>query len=318
MRILFIRTDRMGDLLMALPAVHLLREVFPRAEISVLVQKGLASLLESHPDINRIFEWDPAKEAGWISLIRFSLIVRREKYDIAVISNPTRFFHVAVFLAGIPTRVGYRRKAGLLLNRSLPDTKAVRDLREFEYNLELVSLLGISKSPPQFFLPKRPEKEKLADEILCRNGFSLTDRPVALHPWTSNPVKEWKRGNFEELARQLTNHGQKVIVIGGEESRDEAARWIIPSRHMFLNLVGAVSLDILPSLLRHCSILVSNDSGPVHVAAAVATPVIVVAPEVHAPLLERWKPWGDENVILLSPSVEHVIEVLSKYALSHR
>ncbi|MBI3332942.1 MAG: glycosyltransferase family 9 protein [Candidatus Omnitrophica bacterium] len=316
MKVLIVRNDRMGDLLMSLPALHEIRASFPEAHLTLLLQKGLEPLLEGHPDVDRLLVWEPAKGQGLGAIWGWAGRLRRERFDAALVLNPTRLFHAASCLAGIPLRIGYRRKCGILLNRTVPDTKARRDLHEVEYNLELVRLLNSSSQTqchpaPALYLPSRPETDREAEELLKGRGISADERPIAIHPWTSNPAKGWPLESFLEVARRLAKGGRPVLILGGSECRG----LMDPVKPQMgsgpVDLVGRVPLKVLPALLRRCSVLISNDSGPVHVAAAVGTSTIVVAPESHARLMARWRPLGDGHRILLSPRVEDLVAAAS-------
>ena len=259
-------------------------------------------MLEEHPDLSGISSFDPQESGKWTGILRTALRLRRERWDAILVMNPTKLFHVASFLAGIPVRIGYRRKLGFLLTRALPDTKASRNLHESEYNLELARLLGISATNEPLKLPARPEMERRARKLLEERGIPPDARPVALHPWTSNPDKNWPLERFRETARRLLEAGLPIVIIGGSSS--DGADSFPPAA---VNLAGQTPLGILPSVLRRCSVLISNDSGPVHVAAAVGTPTVVVAPESHAQQLQRWSPMGTGHRILIDPTVEEVV-----------
>ena len=305
----------MGDLLMSLPAVRQIRTAFPEAKVVLLIHQDLEPLLEDHPDMDQILRWNPAQGQGWRAMLRWGRALRRERFDCAVILNPTRLFHVAAWLAGIPVRAGYRRKWGFLLTRSIPDTKQSREGHEAEYNLELLPLLGIRPSGPILKLPVRPEKEIQARRLLESRGLRTMPRPVAIHPWTSNTAKSWPMDSFRQLARLLENSGVPVIIIGGEENQAAMRRWKTELPADTGDLVGEVPLGLLPALLKQCRALVSNDSGPVHVAAAVGTPAMVVAPRSHAPILNRWRPLGDPHKILISPEASQVMEAVRERGL---
>jgi len=311
-KILAIRNDRMGDLLMSLPAVHRIRQTFQKASLSLLLHKDLEPLLQEHPDIDQLLTWNPKEGKGWSGIFQWARRLKKERFDAVVIFNPTRLFHVATFFAGIPIRIGYRRKWGGLLTGSLPDTKASRGLREVDYNLELIGLLGIAPSSeePVLVLPRRENTEQEVDELLKRHGLWASNCLVAFHPWTSNPTKGWPLDSFQGVIRNLRTHGQPVLVIGGHEEQPVMERWRSSLPQGTVDLVGKVPLRALPALLSRCTVLVSNDSGPVHVAAAVGTPTIVVAPKTHAELLSRWRPLGKGHRILLSPSTDEVTEAL--------
>ncbi len=309
-RILMVRTDRMGDLLMTLPAVRCVREELPQAELTLLLQRGMRDLLEGHPDLDRILEWNPDEGKPWGASFRNAARLRPFRFDVAVVFNPTRLFHAAVFLAGIPVRIGYRRKWGQLLTHSIPDTKGDRNLREVEYNLELIRLLGLAGRSPELRLPPRPETDSEARRILQSWGLDGSRPIVALHPWTSNPSKAWPVESFGALSRRIAQRGAQPLLIG-EPPPGPADDWLSRFPPEAANLVGQVPLRALPGLLRRCSLLVSNDSGPVHVAAAVGTPTVVISPRGHGRQLQRWRPWGESHRLLLDPTVEEVLSALA-------
>jgi heptosyltransferase-2 len=292
----------MGDLLMSLPAIHSIRRAMPETEIHLLARIELHPLLEGHPDLNKLHPFEMGHDRGWRRLPRTSAWLRREGFDAVIVMNPSKFFHAASFLAGIPLRIGYRRKLGFLLTRSLPDTKGERDLHETEYNLELVRLLGVTAHEESLSLPARPEPERKARELLERSGVPAGTRPVAIHPWTSNPAKNLPPELFWEATTHLIRQGQTVLLIGQADGEETAA---VPPG--VVNLAGRTPLDLLPCVLRRCRLLVSNDSGPVHVAAAVGTPTIVVAPQSHAAQLRRWRPVGAAHQILIDPNAGEVV-----------
>lgn len=303
----------MGDLLMSLPAVRQIRTAFPEAKVALLIHQDLEPLLEGHPDLDQILRWDPGQGQGWGAMLRWGRALRREGFDCAVILNPTKLFHAAAWLAGIPVRAGYRRKWGFLLTRSIPDTKQARERPEAEYNLELLPLLGIQPSGPVLKLPVRPGKEAAALRLLESRGLRTAPRPVAIHPWTSNTVKSWPMDSFRQLVRLLEDSGVPVIVIGGEENQTAMRKWKAALPEDTGDLVGQVPLGLLPALLKQCRALVSNDSGPVHVAAGVGTPVVVVAPWSHASLLNRWRPLGELHKILLDPDAEQAAAAVAEW-----
>ncbi|MBI1952734.1 MAG: glycosyltransferase family 9 protein [Candidatus Omnitrophica bacterium] len=303
-RILLIRNDRMGDLLLTLPAVSALRKIHPKAEITLLVREGLKPLLENHPDVDRLItDGSAARWGGW-NMFRWALRLKRERYDAAVIFNPSKLFHAASFLAGIPVRAGYGRKWGRLLTHTLADTKAVRGLHEARYNLELAALLGeLPPDPPRLALPERPAAARAARELLAACGVSSSDRPIALHPWTTNAAKCLPASLFWGAARALQDAGQPLLVIGLSDQPLAA-----PIPQGVIDLTGKTPLHLLPEVLRNCSVLVSNDSGPVHVAASVGTPAVVAAPGSHGRQLQRWRPLGENHKLLMDPSPEQVAQ----------
>ncbi len=281
---------------MSLPVIHALRAAFPESHLTLLMRSELVPLLENHPDISQILPVDPAQGQGWGAILRWGRTLRSCRFDTALILNPTRLFHIASFLAGIPKRVGYRRKWGFLLTAGLIDTKAVRRRHEVEYNLELLELLAVRHSPAVLSVPV-PEDKKTQAQALLPGG----PPPVAIHPWTSNPAKALPVSFFEEVAQELSRRGRTAVWIG-EPGPFEKLR-----ANGVVDLTGKIPLRLLPAVLKQCALLISNDSGPVHVAAAVGTPTVVVAPEAHRATLERWAPFGPGHTLLFAPTVDQVL-----------
>jgi len=307
--ILVVRNDRMGDLLMSLPVARALRRAFPQARITLVVHQAVAPLIQDHPDLDSLQIWEPGTGQGWLAAVRWAWRLRQSRYDCALILNPTKLFHVASFLAGIPIRAGYSRKAGRLLTHGIPDTKSERSGHEADFNLELVRQLGVDPGEPKLTLPVTPEKEQELSALLNHLGCTEQSSAIAIHPWTSNPVKSWPQQDFVDLAARLEELKRSVWIIGGPESVDEMRQW---PKNRGINLVGKIPLHLLPVLLNRCASLVSNDSGPVHVAAAVETPVLVVAPRSHVKLLERWKPLGIRHRLLIEPEVAEVVGIIQE------
>lgn len=295
----------MGDLLMSLPAVRALRRAFPEAKLALLMRRELVPLLAGHPDLQEILPFDPSEGHGWAASLKWGSRLRAGRFDTAVILNPTRLFHVASFLAGIPRRVGYLRKWGFLLTDGLEDTKAARNRHEAEYNLELLEPLGVPPGPPELALAVTAEQEKEAAGLLPAGC-------VALHPWTSNPAKALPLSFFEKVARGISGKGVPVAWIGEPGTGKKPPG-------LAIDLTNRLPLRLLPAVLKRCGLLISNDSGPAHVAAGVGTPVIVVAPESHRLTLERWAPLGKGRLLLYSPdagqTVDAALKTLAKRSL---
>lgn len=315
-RILVIRTDRIGDLLLTTPAIHAIRRAFPRARITALVGPHGREVIEDNPDVN---DWIvfPAQEVFRSLIQQFEWIrwMRRQRFQVAVVFHPHKWFHIATWLAKIPRRVGYRRKLAFLLTETIPDTKAKRDRHEVEYNLELARLLGASVDQPKLVFPipdpiRRSIERRFLEYRLTRH------RPVVLHPASSDPRKVWDLGKMAQIADWLMTQGEPVLLVGGEEEREFIGALKARMRRQPIDLSGRMSLKELGALLERSRLLVSTDSGPVHIAAAVGSPCVVVA-ERREPgaTLRRWGPWGAGHTVIEHPdiSVEEVKAAISRY-----
>ena len=307
-RILFIRTDRLGEVLLNLPALVALRQAYPRAHLAMMTSPELRALLEGVPDIDQLLEYrDDRTRPWWMSAVALAGGLRDQQFDLAVISNAKKAFHLAAALAGIPIRVGYNRKWGWLLTHRVEDRKALGERHEVEYNLDLIQRLGLPREVPSWQLPHFEPEQRDVLQQLRRQGIQPSEPLIAVHPWTSHPLKQWPADRFRQLIQRVAKTlPVKVVVIGGPEERDRVSA-VLSSGMPVANLVGDVTLRQLAALLRHARLLVSNDSGPVHVAAAVNTKTVVLfgAPTV-ATGPRRWGPWGSGHVVIWKPSMDAI------------
>ncbi len=129
--ILVIRSDRFGEFLLNIPALRALKELYPQAKLTLAVNSAVYELAGAVECVDEVVVWDKVKGN-----------LRKYKFGLCVVLNPTKEAHVACFFAGIPVRVGYDRKWGILLTRKLKDTKHLGDRHEVDCNLELVGLIG--------------------------------------------------------------------------------------------------------------------------------------------------------------------------------
>lgn len=299
-RILFIRTDRMGDVLMNLPAIRLLRQAFPKSWITLVLDHSLDGLLNGHPDIDELMLVDAAdlkKKRG--ARRKLCRRVRQAFFDLAVVSNASAWAHALVFWARIPVRVGWRRKRGFLLTRSLKDKKAVSGRHEIDSNLDLVGLVTDKKWDGTATLSTDEDARNLMDDLLAKEG--IRENIVAIHPGTSHPAKRWALGHFAEVSDHFQNKGIKTVLIGGPEEKGAVSEVVRKCARPPLDFTGRFDLRQLKAFLGHpkVKLLVSSDSGPVHVAWMQKTPVVALySKEAQGSDPVRWGPKDAESKTL--------------------
>ena len=149
-------------------------------------------------------------------------------------------------------------------------------------------------------LPLKPESEKWVKELFRQEGIREADRLLAIHPAASCPSKIWPPERFAQTADKLAqNYGFKILVIAGPKDVKLAEALVKHLRSSVINLAGKTSITQLASLLKRCSLFISNDSGPVHIASAIGTPVISIFGRNQAGLSpRRWEPVGLKDRIL--------------------
>jgi len=290
--ILVIRNDRFGELLLNIPALRALKERYPESTLTLAVSPETAELARCIEYADRVVVWDDS----------FRKSLRKQKFDICVVLNPAKDAHWQAFISGIPIRVGYNRKWGILLNRKIEDNKGLGLKHEIEYNLEPAGLIGAKTGDKGLSLGKLP--------AYGGPGYAGA---VAVHPYTSDPVKQWPLERFRELARRIADElGLRVLIVGQDQGAD--GREFEKLSKNIVNLVNKTTLVELAQILKQCSLLISCDSGPVHLAGAVGTRVIALfRNDLPGKTALRWGPQGKGHIViekdkLADISIEEVLD----------
>ncbi|MFH0913645.1 MAG: lipopolysaccharide heptosyltransferase II [Candidatus Omnitrophota bacterium] len=300
-RILIIRNDRIGDVILTTPVIRALRDVYPNAYIAMMVSPYAKDIIDGNPYLDKVIIYDKdAKHKSWYRSFRFTLRLRKKRFDLAIILHPTNRMHLVTFLAGISRRVGYARKLGFLLTDRIKHTKQLGEKHEREYNLDLIRYLGIEPKDKGLFMPIKLTSEKLVEELFLQEGIKNTDKLLAIHPGASCPSKIWPNRRFAETVDKLIEkYGFKVLVIAGPKDIKIAKEVTENIRQHVINLAGKTSVSQLASILKRCQLFISNDSGPVHIASAVGVPVISIFGRNQKGLSPlRWGPVGKKDKIL--------------------
>lgn len=301
-RILALRLDRIGDVVLSLPALERLRQRFPTARITLLTRPSTRSLLEGHPDIDEVLEYDYGKRGRHGSVLgnlRFIFEMWRKRFDIAVVLNPSLRSYLIPYLLGIPYRIGFKWGPAFLLTASVPDQRSQGLQHESELTLGVLGPLeALGPAGP-------PRLELFADEIAAVRALLHRQLPgtgplVAVHAGASCPSKRWPVERFVEAitAVHAATHC-RVLLVGGEEERALSARIAGQCAVPCADLTGELTLRQLACALKVSDVLLTNDSGPGHVAAAVGTPVVTVFGRKLPGLgPRRWRTLGPRDIQL--------------------
>lgn len=306
-RVVLIRTDRLGETLLTLPVVAVLKAACPRTSLTLVAHPTLVPLLEAAPGVDQVLPYQPTAHAWWVRALQTARVLRSHRFDLALVSHPKKELHVAVWLAGIPIRVGYGRKWGWCLTHRVADRKALGERHEVEYNLDLLRALGVPTTVPPWQLPRFEREQTDVLQLLDQHGIPPTQPFLAIHPWSSAHAKEWPIERFRALIRLLVQRlPLRIILIGGPDEQARAKAFVAPDLPV-VDLVGRLSLRQLAALLQRARLLVSNDSGPVHLASAVKTKTVVLFGAVSAATgPRRWGPWGEGHVVIWKPSMDAI------------
>lgn len=258
-----------GDTILSIPMLRALRARFPQATIGLT--GPAAHLIAPGPWVDRLLPTPPPwpRWPGWLRAIR------RERFDLAVILPNSFQSALAIRLAGVPRRIGYAADGrSWLLTEALPRPKG---LHQAEAYLGLLSALGVASPALALDYPVRGETEAEANRLW--QGVGLGGKPtVGIHLGAAfGPSKRWWPERYATLSDRLrSRHGVDVVFFG---SPGERQLWQGIEKRLDLpapSLVGQDRLELLPALLRRCRVLVSGDTGAMHLAAAAGVPVVAL------------------------------------------
>jgi lipopolysaccharide heptosyltransferase II len=300
-RILIIRTDRIGDVLLSTPVIKVLRERFPSSFIAFMARPYAEDIVKSNPYLNEVIVYDKyGVHKSFLSTLKFALALRRKKFDIALILHPTNRAHIITFLAQIPKRIGYRKKFGFLLTDSIEDLKYLGEKHESAYNFDLLKTIGIENTSNELCLPINEEDRDFIDSLLKEKNILEKDKIIAVNPTASCRSKIWSPIRFGKVCRKLVDEfNVKIGLICSEKDIDICRKVASFMEKRSFIILSGLKLKQLACFLKNSELLISNDSAPVHIAAAVGTPVISIFGRNQAGLSPtRWRPLGKEDIVL--------------------
>ena len=275
MKILIRATNWVGDAIMALPALRAVRTRFSEAEITILARPYVAFIYKNQQVCDNMMFVDHKRDmVGEI---------RAQKFDIALLLQNA--FEAAWFAwrAGIPERIGYARDGrSLLLTRAVPVPKPGEiPSHEQYYYLELLRRAGwLDSLPNESFIrfSVAEEDRRRAEEFLRSNGVKPGSFRIAIGAGASyGSAKCWPPARFAELANRLQAQSGADVILFGTRAEAAVSSAIAAGMHRApIDLTGKTAINDLPALLSQCHLFIGNDSGAMHVAAAVGLPVVAV------------------------------------------
>ncbi len=295
MKILLIRTDKIGDVVLTTPIIKIVRDHFPQSHIAFLTGPQTQDIVKGNPFLDEVIIYDKRnKQRSILKTILFAYELRRKKFDIALLFNPSRRTHWLTFLAHIPQRIGYNRKGGWLLTHALEDKKWEGLKSESFYNEDLLFPFKIIPPHSQaLHFPITQENDTAIDRLL--KSHPIDGEFVVINVSAGCSSKKWPLQNFARLSQLLYQKLHLKIVLIGQQKDCDAVQTLanIP----FVILAETLSLQDLGFLLKKAFLHISNDTGPQHIAAAVGTPIITLFGR-NLPGLspKRWAPLGKSHL----------------------
>ena len=279
-KILIISSSWLGDAVLTVPTICGIRNSFPGAWMSVLAKDTIADMFYSVPDIDEVIPFHKGRGIKKVfSVCSISQLIKKKKFDLAVIFPRSIGTAVIPFLGGVARRIGFSSGLrGMLLTRSVKRPRKLCSVHQVQYYSELLKVFGEVNMPK---LPSLdvPEREKIwAHNLMDSFNAAQHDFTVGINPGaTYGEAKQWIPERFAELAVSLAEKYNCRIVMFGDRKIPGIAQTVGSGRSSsIVDLTGKTSILQLAAILRLCDVLVTNDTGPMHVACAVKTPVVAI------------------------------------------
>ena len=294
-RILIIQTAFLGDVILSTPMIKALRELFPDSFISFLLIPETKKALENNPYLDEILVYDKRKKRGLVSFCRMVSKIRECGFDLAVIPHRSLRSAFLAYLSRIPQRIGFDTSSGFFWFTD--KVHYPTNVHEVDRNLSLLS--GFNYHPknmlPELF--PSPNDYTYAGKLLQNSGIKERDKIVGIAPGSVWATKRWLPEGFAAVANLLQqNAGAKVIFLGSEEDRRLCQE--IAGQMKTTPIILAGETDVLQSaaVISLCTVILSNDSAPVHIASAMKRPVV----EIFGSTIPEFgfAPYGEGHTII--------------------
>lgn len=310
-----------GDAVMSEPALSALRELFPAAEITLLVKPAIAELLTGHPALNRMLVYeDRGRHAGLAGKWALAGTLGRMGFDLAVLFQNAFEAALLAFLAGIPRRYGYATDGrGILLSHPVAVPTRPEIAHQVHYYLNVLRPLGAGEpaKAPRLFLSE--QEEQALNRRLAEAGIGRSDVVLGVNPGsTYGTAKRWLPERFAEttdrLVRDCGSGNVRAVIIGarGEESLAYGIAERMQAKPVIL--AGQTSIRELMAAVKRCSLFLTNDTGPMHIAAAFGVPVVAIFGPTDS---RTTSPFGAGHAIIRHP-VECSPCLLRECPIDHR
>jgi heptosyltransferase-2 len=278
-RILIRSANWVGDAIMTTPAIRAIRRNFPSAHITLLAKPWVAPVFALNPDVDDVMIYQAAgRHHGWIGLIRLAKDMHRRHFDLAILFQNAFEAALLSFMAGIPRRMGFTTDARTaLLTDRIRSWRPLKKGHLIDYYLGLLHGAGLALHGRQLTLVISPDERQEARRFLERQGLD-NGRLIGLNPGaTFGTAKRWLPDRFAELGRRLMTEQKAHILIFGGPDEIDLGRWLAADIGAgAINLCGKTTLRQAMSLIALCDLFVTNDSGLMHVAAALDIPQVAV------------------------------------------
>ncbi|MEW6618453.1 MAG: glycosyltransferase family 9 protein [bacterium] len=296
-KILVVRNDRIGDLILSLPAIASLRKGYPDAHIGVLIREYTQEILWNNPDIDEIII-DRNQD-----VFELARQIAEKRFDLAIVLYPNWRNGWLCWLSGIPWRIGTGYKpVGILFNQKayIHRTKIVH--HEMDYCLKLVEKAGVQSVREKIRLQIKKEDKEYAQSLLEKYQVGNTIPLIGIHPGSGGSALNWPEHLYGRLIDLLSEkYGVKVVLSG---SKEEVERILPQTYSQPVNLAGQTTLGQLMAVYSFYHLFIGPSTGPMHIAAGLGKPVIALFPPIRTQSSAKWGPPGEGHTVLMPDEIK--------------
>jgi len=288
LRFLVVRDDRLGDVVLATPVFQAIKETYPDSWVGAWVQPSTAPLLSPHPHVDAVLT-----EASEI---------RAARADVGLVLWPTQKNVTALYRGGVPSILSFGRKPYQMMWGDGIYRRRLGHFRrhEVENNLEVAALVGAFTSHPRLTIELTEEDRAFAQTFYRSQGVEASARLVGLYPGHGgSEVLRAPLHTYVEAARRLLKAGWRVMVGAGPAEADHLKAWERDFEGMDV-MWGDPRWSVreLASIIERWNVFVGMSTGPMHVAAALGVPIVLLSTPIDGNTPARWGPWGVRHEVL--------------------
>lgn len=287
-KILIIRLRFMGDVLLTTPVIKSLHVNYPDAYISYLTEKNYFDVLSGNPYINEILTLDTDNK--FLSQLELIMKIRKEKFDLVIdlFGNPRSA--LITFLSKARYRLGFEFRGRKYAYNIISDEKNIKSI--IDVYLNTLKKIGIDHPGKELYFPITPQYENYALKYFSENSINSDKLIVGLNPGASHPSKQWGDKKFALLAEKLIERYNAQLIIFEGPKEKKLAGEIAKLINKKVSIAKDINLKQLGDLIKKCKVFITNDAGPMHIAAAVGTKTIALFGQGEP---EIWFPYEEKN-----------------------
>ncbi len=300
MNILIVKLSAIGDVIHALPVSRALKQTYPECRITWIVEKPAYDLLTNNPDIDELILFEKAKFKSFSGFFQNSAILKKQlkskKFDVVLDLQGLFKSAALAWMSGASKRLGYcnmRELSGLISKAVCGPNQTGHVVERY---LDVARALGCEVERPEWVItPSKEDKEK-GKGILHENGLDIQDNYIVVAPGTNWQSKCWPAESYAKLADEIGQKlGVPIVLVGAPKDKELALTIQKNTQAKIYNIIGKTTLKQLAYIMGQSMLFIGGDTGPMHLAVAMDTPVITIFGPTDP---VRNGPYGSDNIIL--------------------